>query len=396
MPHILMILDKSFPPDLRVENEARTLVDAGYEVSILAIGPDKRSGRQNWHGTRIIRDRIGSWPRNKMRGLSGFLPLMDWYLGWRLSRLYRENPFDAIHAHDLYLFGPALRVGRKLGVKVVGDMHENWVDALGYYRWSTTFPGKLFANRKRWTRLETQWTLGLDHVIVVIAEMHERLVRSGIPPEHISVVPNTVRLDEFDSWPVEDVFPGDGRTRILYTGGMDGHRGLEDAVRAMRHLRKDHPEALLVLVGDGAVREQLEEMAREEGVSDTVVFEGWQPQKRIKSYLHGATIGIIPHRKIVQNDHGMPHKLFHYMRMGLPVVVSDCAPLQRTVRDAGCGLIYASGDSAAMAAALGRLLEDSGLRENLGASGRRAVLDKYNWRATAQPLVDCYRTLFAS
>lgn len=395
MPHILMVLDHSFPPDLRVENEAASLVGAGFEVTVLAIGPDTRNRSDSIGGVQIVRDRIPGTLRNKMRGLAGSVPFLDIYLGRLLRRLYRENRFDALHAHDLYLFGACLRAGRSLGVPVVGDMHENWVDALRHYHWSTHWPGKLVINFDRWNRLETKWSRSVDALIVVIDEMADRLAGKGIPREKMTVVPNTIRRDEFDSYPIdrELVRSLEGELTLVYTGGMDRHRGIETAIKAMPRICEAIRGAQLVLVGDGAVRRELEELGSKLGIDHAIRFEGWQPQEQIRSYIAGADIGLIPHLKTVHTDHTIPHKLFHYMYMGVPVVASDCRPLSRILTAEKAGKVYPSGDSDALVRVVLDLAGDTELREEMGRRGREAVDRAYHWEATSEGLVACYRGL---
>jgi len=395
--HILMVLDHKFPPDIRVENEARTLKKAGYDVTVLAIGPDSRKKNDVFEGGRIVRDRIWGQVRNKMRGLAGSVGLLDLYLLRRLTALHRERPIDAIHAHDLYLFGACIRAGRKLDIPVVGDMHENWVAALKHYKWSTSFPGKLVVNIQRWDKLELEWSLAVDHLIVVIEEMAERIHQRGVPHEQITVVPNTIHLGEFASWPLEQMEQYRAeRPRILYTGGMDRHRGLEDPIRAMPRVLESIPDAELILVGDGSVRGELESLAGSLGLGDHVRFEGWQEQPRVKSFMAMADIGLIPHKKIVQNDHGIPHKLFHYMHMRLPCMVSNCRALERIVSETNCGRVYTSGSSDELASGLITLLGDAGERSRMGEAGFTAVRDRYNWDATAGGLVTAYQQIFSS
>ena len=121
---ILMVLDHAFPPDIRVENEALSLIEAGFEVGLLAVAPDDRPTRDTHRGIRLFRDRLHKEVRNKMRGLAGTVPILTWYLDRQIRRVYQEYRFDALHMHDLYLFGGGLRAGRRLGVPVVGDLHE--------------------------------------------------------------------------------------------------------------------------------------------------------------------------------------------------------------------------------------------------------------------------------
>jgi glycosyltransferase involved in cell wall biosynthesis len=394
MAHILMVLDHAYPPDLRVENEVKTLVSAGFEVTVLAIGPDRRPALEEDGSSRIIRARIPAQLRNKMRGLAGSFPLLDLYLGHLLKKIHRIHPFDALHAHDLYLFGATIKAGKKLDVPVVGDMHENWVEALRHYKWSTTVPGKWVVNLEKWQKLEDRWTREVDHLIVVIEEMAERLILGGLDPGHITTVPNTIHLDDFASWPVEHLAGfDDPRPRLIYTGGMDRHRGLEELIRAMPLILKKHKSAELVLVGGGAVEGELKELVSSLGLDEQVVFAGWQKQHLVKSYLATCDVGVIPHKKTVHTDHTIPHKLFHYMYMELPCLVSDCKPLKRIVSETKCGLVYASGSPEDLAQKAIRLLDDATLRKQAGAAGAKAVQEKYNWNATATGLVAVYRKL---
>jgi len=394
MKHILMVLDHVYPPDLRVENEVITLTDAGYRVTVLSIGPDSRPHEEEDGLARIVRAKIPAQLRNKMRGLAGSVPLLDLYLGRLVRTLHKRTPFDAIHAHDLYLFGAAIKAGKRLGVPVVGDMHENWVEALKHYKWSTTFPGKWVVNLDKWQQLEDQWTREVDHLIVVIEEMAARLESAGLLASHITTVPNTILMDEFESWPVERIAGLDEvRPRLIYTGGMDGHRGLEDVIRAMPLIAKAHPSVELVLVGDGAVKQELQLLVETLGVGHLVLFTGWQEQKRVKSFMAACDIGIIPHKKTVHTDHTIPHKLFHYMFMELPCIVSDCKPLKRIVEQTDCGLVYTSGAPEELASRAISLIDSAEKRREMGRKGAQAVREKYNWRATAHGLLAVYDQL---
>ncbi len=393
-PHILMLLDQDFPPDLRVENEALTLAAAGYEVTVLSMAPDTRPAEDTLGPVRIVRARIPGQLRNKMRGLAGTIPLLHLFVHAQVKRIHRKHPVTVLHAHDLYLFGPALWSGHRLGLKVVGDMHENWVDALRSYAWSTRAPGKWVVRPERWQALEDRWSRAVDHLVVVIEEMAERLQDRGLPADHMTVVPNTIRLDTFDSWPVGPVAEVQGAGPIvLYTGGMDRHRGLEEVIDAMPQVLAAVPDARLVLVGDGATRHELADRCAALGLGNAVLFPGWQPQERVKSFMAVAAIGLIPHVRSVHTDHTIPHKLFHYMHMRLPVVASDCRPLVRILEDSGAGLTYTSGQPTELADRLVALLRDPGLRRRMGESGHAAVHERWNWDATSQGLVAAYGQL---
>ncbi len=391
---ILMVLDQPFPPDPRVLNEATTLVEAGFGVKVLSIGPDSRPVSENYRGIEIIRFRLPKELRNKMRGLAGSLPILAWFLGWLIPRVHRRYGFDVVHLHDLYLLGGGLAAARRLKVPVVADLHENWVQVLSQYAWSTRFPGRLFVNIPRWRKLEKRWLDAADQVIVVIKEAEERLAKLGIELSKLTVVPNTIKIGEFARCEIEKNIVEAIRSdfTITYTGGIDLHRGLDTLIRAMPAVLAEGA-AQLVIVGDGRIRPELEDLARELGVAEYVLFAGWQPQPRIKSYIAGSHVCMVPHLKSGQTDATIPHKLFHYMYMERPVVVTSCKPLERIVRETSCGLVCESGNPDSMGQSLKCLREDAEARRRMGENGHRAVVDRYNWDATVRPMVQMYKEL---
>ena len=392
---ILMVLDHAYPPDVRVENEAKSLIEAGFEVSLLALAPDERPARDTHQGTTVLRAKLPKKVRNVMRGLVSTLPLMDIYLAHRIRKLYDVSPFDALHIHDLYLVGAGLRAGRELGVPVVADLHENWVEALKHYAWSNRYPGKLVVNIPRWERTERRWVHAVDRLIVVIEEAVERYERMGVPRERITVVPNTVKLNAFRSYEIKPELVERWRSActLVYTGGIDAHRGLETVIDAMPAILTDLPEARLVIVGDGRTRPELEDRAARLGLGEHITFEGWQPQALMKSYIAAADICLVPHLKTVHTDATIPHKLFHYMFMGKPVVVTDCRPLERIVEGERAGRVYPSGDVAAFARVVVELAAHPEERHAMGTRGHEAVQKRYNWDATAAGLVRLYQDL---
>ncbi len=395
---ILMVLDHPYPPDVRVENEARSLVEAGYDVSLLALAPDDRPGVDTHGGATVHRAKVPAKMRNVMRGLVSTVPLMDLYLAREIERLHARHPFDFLHVHDLYLVGAGLRAGRRLGVPVVADLHENWVEALKHYAWSNRYPGKLVVNIPRWERTERRWVRAADRLVVVIEEAADRYAAMGIPRERIAVVPNTVNLDVFRGFELDGGLIERFRSSLtlVYTGGIDAHRGLETVVDAMPAILQAEPAARLVVVGDGRTRPDLEARADALGLGDRVAFEGWQPQARLKSYIAAADVCLIPHLKTVHTDATIPHKLFHYMFMRKPVVTTDCRPLERIVTEEQVGRVVPSGDVAAFAEAVLALSADPEGRRAMGERGHAAVLARYHWDATVTDLLRLYDELSRS
>jgi glycosyltransferase involved in cell wall biosynthesis len=280
----------------------------------------------------------------------------------------------------------------RAGIPLIADLHENWPAALRNYGYARRFPGRILISPDRWERHERQVLPQVGRIIVVIEEAKERLLRLGLPAERIAVVRNTVKADEFRGFGIDPSI-GErfrGRFVLSYLGGFERHRGLETLVDATAILARSIPETILLLIGGGSTAGALRERAAALGIAERVVFEGWQPFERFPSYIEASNVCVIPHLRNDHTDTTIPHKLFHYMLLGRPVLTTDCRPLKRIVDEAGCGLVVESGNADAMARAASSLA-DPVLRARMGEAGRRAVLDRYNWERDAAVLVELYR-----
>lgn len=391
-----MLLDKPFPPDPRVANEARSLVGAGHEVHLLCVDPGGRKpARETWSGVEIHRLSIDPRFYKKASALALVVPFYFEFFGRRLVPWLRDQRIEALHVHDLPLASVGARAVRRLDLPFVIDLHENYPAAVATYDYANRFPGKWLISPKTWRHYEQRMLPRADRIIVVVEEAAERLADYGIPPERIRVVSNTVAVDEFEGFPRDASIESRFRDRftIAYLGGFDRHRGLESAVDALAILaREDRHDAHLLLVGEGATRNALELRVHKLGLAERVTFEGWQSFQKFPSYVSAAKVCLIPHLRSEHTDTTIPHKLFHYMLLARPVVSTDCRPLRRILEETRAGLTYPSGDAEALAKRL-RELRDPAARDDLGEHGRRAVLERYNWERSAADLIALYAGL---
>jgi len=392
-----MVLDKPFPPDPRVGNEARSLVRAGHEVHLLCVRLNESEKEQEeWEGVQLHRLLLSQFFHKKASALCLNLPFYFSVFRRAVSRLVVEHGIEAIHVHDLPLLRVGLEVGAPRSIPVVSDLHENWPAAIENYDYARRLPGRWLISPERWRAYERRFLPNAARVIVVVDEAKSRLRHYGVALDRVAVVSNTVHVDEFEGFPRDQSIEARGRGAftVTYLGGFDRHRGLETAVQAVARLR-DWSELRLTLVGDGATRSSLQREAEALGIADRVDFPGWQPFRLFPSYVAGASVCLIPHLKCEHTDTTIPHKLFHYMLLERPVVATNCDPIERIVKAEDCGRIYRSGDAAALANTL-RDLRDSKLRDTLGARGRAAVLSRYRWDRTQETLLELYDGLSRS
>ena len=399
---ILMLLDHGFPPDIRVENEAIALLEAGHEVHLLCRNDQRGNVEVPAVLDKLIlhvrprADGTHRWKRH-LSNLPNYWFLNLYWLREIKSLAREQGGFDAIHVHDLPLLRTALWAARSTGSSVVGDMHENYPMALPFYKVSKALDWRRrfqFAPR-RWRRYERKSLPTCASVIAVVDEMKARLVSVGVPAGKITLVENYVDVDRFLSYDLDgDLRAGFPQSSFVigYAGVFGRTRGLDMAVRAMQTVVQEVPDAIMVMVGEGPIKEDLERLSLDLGLGKNILFEGRVPFESVPSYVAASDVCILPLVKTVQTDAGLAHKIFQYMLLGKAFVASDCEATRRVVTDAGCGLLAPPGDSAAFGKALLQL-RDPKLREELGSNGRRAVLDRYNWAAAAERLTGMYDSL---
>lgn len=395
---ILMVLNNTFPTDIRVEKEALSLVEAGHEVGLLSISDYEKSEVTVYKGIKVYRVAVSTFTLKKMYGLAAMIPWIDRVVAKQVLKIFEHETYDAIHLHDLYLFGAASILRKKIKAHFIGDLHENYVDALKDYKWSTTYPNKLFISFSKWERKEREWLQLFDRIIVVNEGMRDKNIEKGVPAKDITVISNSIDITIFDEYEMDantikryqDYFT------LVYVGGFINNRGLEHVVRGMKRLKNYNPKIKLLLVGDGEMMGVLKELAKELDIEDVVDFEGWQPQEKIRSYLKASDVGLVPFKRTPQTDNSSSNKLYQYMHCGLPILATNCTSVEKLVTEEECGIIYEEENVDQFVKNVIKLYENESLSKQLANSGKEAIKEKYNWGVDAEKLINVYKSIEAN
>jgi glycosyltransferase involved in cell wall biosynthesis len=392
----MVLYGLDFPPDIRVEKEARTLREAGHEVFLLCSNRNDRPQREVVDGIHVTRV-PAAVPGRVPRALNSFTALTTFRSPFwaRAMRLWiRDNSIEALHAHDLPGAPTVTDMGQLLRMPVVVDFHENYPAAVREWR-RPTGAKRIFFTDQRLPALERSVVRAADRVIAVVPEAKVRFLAAGTPDHKLVVVSNTEPLsfgDEVMALPRDPRFGND--IVLLYAGGFGPHRGLEQVIGAMPQLIATGKPYRLVLAGDGPNAEALKELARELGVDQRVEFPGWVNAAEVKALIASADVGLVPHVKSEHTETTIPHKLFQYMVSGRAVAVSDCAPLARVVEESDCGVVV-RGDSPDSWAGGLRHVTDRRKAASCGRAGRAACEACYDWERDGARLVEMYADIEA-
>lgn len=389
---VLLLLENSYyPRDARVRREAESLVDAGYEVTVICPALLGQAKREVLNGARIWR----YTPAPEARGLSGYLLEYAYALvaTFVLSmRLWLRHGFDVLHAAnppDLFVLIAALY--KPFGKRFIYDQHD-----LAPEMYQARFGAKSKPLVKTVLLLfERLSYLLADHVIVTNESYREiAMSRGKLPQARISIVRNGPDEKQlaYKSIP-EPKLCQRGMTGIVYLGLMGVQDGVEHLIRALYDLRNDlcREDFWCLLLGCGEEQLQLEAMVRKLHLENHVKFSGFLADPDYVPFLLAADICVDPDPSSEYNDRSTMVKVMDYMTFGKPVVAFD---LPETRFSAGDAAIYVKpNDDLEFAKALAWLMDQPDERARMGRAGRRRIESELAWSYSARLMLSAYAGL---
>jgi glycosyltransferase involved in cell wall biosynthesis len=129
-------------------------------------------------------------------------------------------------------------------------------------------------------------------------------------------------------------------------------------------------------------------MAAELGIAERIHFAGWQRGENLENQYRKANLFVLPSR-----HEGMPNVVLEAMASGLPVLATRIAGNEELVLPGETGELVPAEDSPAIAAALGRLLPEAGLRQRMGLAGRQRAVEHFAWTSTARRYLELLGTI---
>ncbi|HXH09770.1 MAG TPA: glycosyltransferase family 4 protein [Alphaproteobacteria bacterium] len=234
----------------------------------------------------------------------------------------------------------------------------------------------------------TVWIYRHADAIAVYGEHVKRyLIGLGVAPEKIFVAPHAVDnvtynqpVAEPDKAPLRAKLALGDRKVVLYLGRLEAVKGVDYLIRAFARL--NHQDAVLVVVGEGALRERLELLAWELGIQENVRFLGYVPPERTRIYFAMADVYVLPSVTMPTGKETWGLTVNEAMNQGVPVVASEAvgAAAGGLVQSGVNGFVVPERDSAALAQAIHRILTNVKLREQLSQNARRIIAEWDNER----------------
>jgi glycosyltransferase involved in cell wall biosynthesis len=303
--------------------------------------------------------------------------LYNLFLPLRLLPILWRQPDAILYERHAYFMFMGVLLGKWLKRPVMLEVNE----LAGFTRVRGLIMERLARRIDTWVFSRADHVLCVSHVLA-----HEAQMR-GARSERVHVLPNAIDPNRFrSSGPRESLRPRlglEGSIVIGHVGLFYRWDRLDVLIEVAKSIRGHNPNVKVLLVGDGPEMEHLRQTAFRLGMEREVIFSGPVPRDDVPAYIDAMDICVLPD----SNAFGSPIAFFEFMAMGKPCVVPDLGPMRDVIDDNVTGIMFPHRDYVALERALLMLVEDSALRNQVGAQAKQTVFKRHTWAANARFVV---------
>jgi glycosyltransferase involved in cell wall biosynthesis len=379
-PFSILLISDTYPPvvggsEVEAQRVCGELIRRGHRAMVLTSGGPPMPPVAEWVDPENVPVRILTrTARGRIKDLQ-FAAGVAWTL-WRQRRNYQIVYFLMQGLH----LAAALPVARALGKPIVMKFGGSGVIPM--------------MRTVRMGRVELGWLRRWAFRLMVLNEgMMQEAIADGFPRQQMLWMPNPVNTDEFRPGTPGEIAELRGKYGVpanalvaIYTGRLSQEKGLPPLLRGFAAAARTAPDAVLLLVGDGAQRQELEKLAAELGMCPKRIrFVGRVTSGDVALWLRASDIFAL-----TSPSEGFSCALLEAMSTGLASVVTAIPANLQLVDDSVHGLSVPVADEASVAQAFTTLFEDAAARKRMGAAARQRIVENYSTGKVAER----YETLF--
>ena len=325
----------------------------------------------------IIRKRIPTGDSMKAKILKGIL-----HSFWAFV-LHLRYRFDAIHCGQVLSSGVTGWLLKKLCA----------VPYFVYVYGSETFR---FGHSRLLRSAITSFLRNADRIVPNSRFTQEEFLQLGLEPEQFSIVTPGVDIDRFqpgkpDSQLVRN-YDLEDKQVLLTVARLDERKGHDMVIRAMAELHRDFPQLVYLIVGKGREEDRLRELARENGVSNAVIFCGYVSDEDLPAYYRLCDIFVLLNRQRTDHERlrgdyeGFGIVFLEASACAKPVVAGNFGGIHDAVEDGKSGYVIDGTDLGSITKCFQRLLQNKNLRKELGLYGWKRAEQQFDWQLISQKI----------
>ena len=396
-PHVLIIVQNlSVPYDRRVWLECNSLIEDGFDVSVICPRSKGDSKKEVLNDVEIYRYAPAPLASSAISFFVEFAYcfIRTALLSFKINSNKKIDVVQTCNPPDTYW---ALgKIFKLLGATFVFDQHDLCPEI---------FDARFGTEKSLWKKSLRKMLLVFEKLnystatkVISTNESYKAIAmdRGKKSEEDIAIVrsgPNEDRL-----YPVEsskDIL-GDFEFLLVYIGVMGPQDRVDIAIDAMDEIVNVRGEVKvgLALLGDGDCFEDLQAQTQRLGLAGNVIFTGRANDEMIRNYFSSAALGLAPDPATPFNSHSTHNKIMEYMIFGLPVVAFDLKETKKSASKA-VAIISENANHKAFADKILELLKDEKTRNEMGEFGRDRVLKELVWSHQSPNYVAVMKQAFA-
>lgn len=365
---------------VHIEEIIRALEAEGHEIVLAA--PEAINRKQFGESSNFI--------KSIRTILPGFMhELMEFMYGvldyFKLKKKIKLHKPDCIYERYNLFFPSGIWAKKKFNIPLILEVNA-----------------PLYEERKQHDHIGFDWLAdwserfvwnNADYVLPVTEVLADKVRAKGVPAENVVVIPNGINREQFstiqDSREAKQSLGFDGKLILGFTGFAREWHGLDRVLDVMASNQME--DWLFLIVGDGPVRQSLEEKASRLGISDSIHFTGIVDRGRIPDYVSCFDIALQP--DVVA--YASPLKLFEYLALGKPVLAPSRPNIREVLSDGVNAMLFDAEDDEDFCAKLKQLCQSETQRDELGDAGRNLIHERgYYWDHNATKIIQLFGLVF--
>ncbi len=390
---ILIIVENlPVPFDTRVWQEATTLVQNGYTVSVICPkgkGYDKEF--EILQGVNIYRHDLPT----EGNGLVGYVREYGTALKEQIrlaKKVYKEVGFNVIQGcnppDNIYMVANRFK---KYGVKYVFDHHDICPELFEakFKKKGLLYQSQIFLEGKTYKNCDIAFVTNESYKKIAIE-------RGKMNPKNVFVLRSGPKLERLKIQKPKNEIKRGKRYMVGYLGVIGQQEGIEYLLEAAKYIResKGRNDIFYGIVGGGPHLEALKQKCKEMKIDDIFEFTGRVSDQVMLDYLNTADVCVNPDEYNEMNDKSTMNKILEYMALGKPIVQFDLTEGKYSAQKAS---LYAKpNDSKDLAEKIIFLLDNEEKRVEMSQYGMKRIKNELSWEHTSKELLRGYDTLFAS
>ncbi|MDA1522946.1 glycosyltransferase family 4 protein [Bacillus cereus] len=391
MKKILMVTQNFYPEigsaSNRMKNIYLELNERGYDVKILTSDPSYPNRNlykdsSYWYDENIEKDIVRIHPKTRKYTRNLFRRLMLYIeVAFRLilAICKDKEKYDYIFVSTPSIFIPVagMFAKRKMKAKLIVDVRDLWPESLigiGFFNknWILKFAYKL----------EYKIYHAADNIIINSKGFYSYISSTGIAPNRISFMPNSLTEKELSTVPKKNI---SDQLTVIYTGNIGLAQDIKKLILIAEHL-KEYKNISFKIIGYGYQKRELGESIETMQLPNIQLIDPKNREDTLAEIIN-ADIAYV---SLVEKDvfkKVLPGKVMDYMSMRKPIVADVAGYAKEVIEDAQCGFVTEDRTVAELSDYIIKLAQDKQLRNRLGENGYQYAFRTLRWKTNIETLL---------